>query len=189
VSIDVTENVIFTNLDTQEAHWPTLATNQIGAAPSANSSQCTVPAPQTGNEVTYGCKIPGHENEQGVISVFAVLSGPLDTSGDPKPQPIILTQATQNVPITKQQLVAGGKSPYTISNQVFQITAGPPPTVIQSGNDSIGPGLQLSATDDNTGVWVTGTPTVVGTYLFTFVVDDGMGKNLQQVQYSMVVGS
>ena len=34
---------------------------------------------------------------------------------------------------------------------------------------------------------MTGTPTEVGTYNFTFVVNDGMGANLQQVQYSMNV--
>jgi hypothetical protein len=199
VSIDVTENVFFQNLDRQAAHWPwfrktddspekPFATNQVGAAPSLNSSQCTVPTPQpppppSGYQVTYGCKIAGHENEQGVISVF----GQLQSIGDPG-APISLHPATQNVPIPRQQLVSGGKSPYRVSEKIFQITAGTPPTVIQSDKDSIGPGLQLSPTDDNTGVWVTGTPTVVGTYHFTFVVDDGMGKNLQQVQYFMVVG-
>jgi hypothetical protein len=46
----------------------------------------------------------------------------------------------------------------------------------------------LIATDDNKGGLGNRHPTVVGTYRFTFVVDDGMGKNLQQVQYLMVVG-
>ena len=189
VSIDVTENVFFTNLDPQQAHWPTLATNQVGPAPSANSSQCPVPPPQVTNPnpppatinqkpsytVTYKCQIPGHQNEQGVINVFAVLAAGTTT----------LAAATKGTPITKQQVVVGGQSPYTVSNAQFQIKDSNN-NVIQSGA-GIGPGLQLNATPDNTGVWVTGTPTVSGTYNFTFMVTDHMGGNLQQVQYSMKV--
>ncbi|HEY6229669.1 MAG TPA: hypothetical protein VIW64_00270 [Pyrinomonadaceae bacterium] len=189
VSIDVTENVFFTNLDPQQAHWPTLATNQVGPAPSANSSQCPVPPPQVTNPspppptinqtppytVTYKCQIPGHQNEQGVINVFAVLAAGTTT----------LAAAIKGTPITRQQLVVGGMSPYTISNAQFQIKDSNN-NVIQSG-PGIGPGLQLTGTTDNTGVWVTGTPTVSGTYNFSFVVNDNMGGNLQQVQYTMKV--
>ena len=90
VSIDVTENVFFTNLDPQAAHWPyvdkakfpDLCDNQIGPAPSPNSSQCTVPVPQDSTisppvprtppyEVTYHCNIEGHDQEKGIIEVFA----------------------------------------------------------------------------------------------------------------------
>ena len=39
VSIDPTENVFFTNMDPQSAHWPTLILNQLGKWPSPNSSQ------------------------------------------------------------------------------------------------------------------------------------------------------
>ncbi len=185
VSIDVTENVFFTNLDSQAAHWPTLATNQVGAAPSANSSQCTIPLPPAQKKplpylappyplkVAYQCKL--HQNESGVINVFNVLAA-ANTA---------LKQATRGVPIARQQVVLGGKSPYAVSSQIFQVTA-TNGGVIQSGS-GIGPGLQLIPSTDNTGISVIGTPTVVGTYNFTFVVDDGMGGNLQQVQYSMVV--
>ena len=178
VSIDVTENVFFTNLDPQQAHWPYVefCTNQIGPAPSPNSSQCTIPQPTSPPyQVNYQCRIPGHENEQGLINVFAVLAA----------GPTTLTPATKGTPITRQQVVVGGMSPYAISNQLFQIKDSNN-NVIQSGS-GIGPGLQLNATTDNTGIWVTGTPTVSGTYIFTFNVDDGMGGNLQQVQYSMKV--
>ncbi|MGB8769963.1 MAG: hypothetical protein WCC92_10130 [Candidatus Korobacteraceae bacterium] len=72
-------------------------------------------------------------------------------------------------------------SPYQISGEVFQLNSG---AVVQG---SIGPGLQLVTSSDSTGITVTGTPTEVGTYNFTFVVNDGMGANLQQVQYSMNV--
>lgn len=190
VSIDVTENVFFTNLDPQQAHWPTLATNQVGAAPSPNSSQCTVPPPQVTNpkpppptinqsppyQVSYKCQIEGHENEQGLINVFAVLAKGTTA----------LAPATKDTPIIRQQVVVGGMSPYLISSPLFQIKDSNNNT-IQSGS-GIGPGLQLNATLDNTGIWVTGTPTVSGTYRFTFMVDDAMGGNLQQVQYSMKVG-
>ena len=180
VSIDVTENVFFTNLDPQEAHWPTLATNQLGAAPSPNSSQCTVPTPADlnppNNVVSYGCQIKGHGNEKGVINVFAQLAAADDTT---------LADATKGQPITEQQVVVGGMSPYAITGQLFQVTdAGG--NVIKSGS-GIGPNLQLNATTDSNGIWVTGTPTLSGTYNSTFTVNDAMGKNLQQVQYSMKV--
>lgn len=174
VSIDNTENVFYTNLDPTQAHWPELSDNQVGPAPSPNSSQCPVPVPQGKTppyQVTYKCKL--HANEQGTISVFAQLA-----AGTTQ-----LAQATQNSPITRQRVVQGGKPPYAIRGQQFQVTDSQ--GNVTPGSGSIGPGLQL--TQDQTGIWVTGTPTVKGTYNFTFQVDDAMGKNLQQVQYSMKV--
>lgn len=176
VSIDVTDNVFFTNLDPQQAHWPTLSTNQLGKAPSPNSSQCTVPQGTAPYQVTYGCQITGHQNEQGIINVYGLLAAADDTT---------LPQATHGVPITAQPVVVGGQSPYAISGQLFQITDSNN-NVIQSGS-GIGPGLQLKASTNSTGISVSGTPTVVGTYNFTFTVNDAMGANLQQVQYLMKV--
>jgi len=178
VSIDPSENVFFTNLDNQP-HWPTLCNNQLGAAPSPNSSQCPVPAPggkspPKSYKVDYGCKL--HSKEHGVINVFAQLAA-INTT---------LAQATKGTAINSQKVVTGGMSPYAISGQQFEITDANN-NVIQSGSGKIGPGLQLSATADNTGISVSGTPTVLGTYNFTFEVNDGMGRNLQQVQYSMKV--
>jgi hypothetical protein len=168
VSVNTTETVFFLNLDPQEEHWPTIAANKLGPAPSAPSSQCF---PQA----SYGCQIPGHGNEQGIINIFPPLA-----QGTTNLQP-----ATQGQPIAQQQVVKGGMSPYQISGEVFQVvdTGG---TVIQSGS-GIGPGLQLIPMPNNTGVFVQGAPTLSGTYQFTFEVDDAMGSNLQQVQYSMVV--
>ncbi|HYP00085.1 MAG TPA: putative Ig domain-containing protein [Pyrinomonadaceae bacterium] len=178
VSIDVTENVFFTNQDPDEAHWPTLATNQLGTYPSPNSSQCTVPTPDNltppNNQVTYGCQL--HDNEQGIINVFAQLAAATTD----------LAQATKGKPITRQQVVEGGMSPYAISGQIYQVTDSNG-NVIKSGTGSIGPGLSLSASTNSDGIWVSGTPTMSGTYNFTFTVNDAMGRNLQQVQYSMVV--
>lgn len=177
VSIDVTENVFFTNLDPQAAHWPViyLCANQLGPAPSPNSSECVVPGvaspPST---VTYGCRF--HEGEKGIINVFAKLAADITT----------LAPATVNKQIKEQSVVTGGQSPYTISSQLFQITNSSG-QVIKSGSGSIGPGLQLNPKTDNTGITVSGTPTQVGTYQFTFTVDDGMGRNLQQIQYTMKV--
>jgi hypothetical protein len=198
VSVDTTDNVFFTNLDPQQAHWPywdpnatspDFCDNQIGAAPSPNSSQCTVRVPQVPNpkpppptvnqsppySLTYKCKL--HQNEQGTINVFAQLAAGTTTL----PQAKVNTPLPAPVPV----VVVGGKSPYTITGQAFQITdsAG---NVINSGS-GIGPGLQLNASTSNQGISVSGTPTVAGTYQFTFTVNDAMGKNLQQVQYSMKV--
>lgn len=172
VSIDATENVFFTNMDPQAAHWPDLASNQLGPAPSPNSSQCTVPPPPP-NQVTYKCKL--HANEQGTINVFGVLSA-VNTS---------LKPATAGTEIAEQQVVSGGMAEYSITGQLFQITDASY-KVIQSGS-GIGPGLTLHAKTSDKGITVTGTPTVVGTYTFTFTVNDAMGRNLQQAQYSMHV--
>jgi hypothetical protein len=179
VSVDNTENVFFINLDTLEPHWPTIASNQLGPAPSATSSQCQ-PDPNLNPadcpvQVTYQCKIAGHTNEQGIINIVAQLAAATQNLAD----------AVSGQPIAKQQVVLGGVSPYQISGQLFEIT-GPGGAVIQSGS-GIGPGLQLTPTTDNTGVWVTGTPTLTGTYTFTFEVNDAMGANLQQIQYTMAV--
>jgi len=96
-----------------------------------------------------------------------------------------LQPATVGKPINPVQVVVGGMSPYQISGQLFQITDSGG-NIIQQGS-GIGPGLQLVASTNNSGVTVTGTPTQVGTYKFTFTVNDAMGRNLQQVQYSMNV--
>lgn len=182
VSIDNTETVFFTNSDSQEAHWPTITTNQLGPAPSPNSSQCTVPPgtetpPDPPFVYKYGCQIVGHENESGIINVFVQLGAPADTS---------LPQATVNTPIAPAQVVVGGMSPYQISGQLFQVVDSSG-SIIQQGSDSIGPGLYLTPTSDNDGITASGTPTQVGTYNFTFTVNDGAERNLQQVQYSMNV--
>lgn len=181
VDIDNTETVFFTNEDS-EAHWPTLTTNQLGPAPSPNSSQCTVPPgtetiPTPPFAYTYGCKIPGHEQESGVVNVFVALGAPANTS---------LPQATVNQPIQAVQVVVGGISPYQISGELFQIVDSNG-NIIQQGAGSIGPGLSLTPLPNNAGINAGGTPTAVGTYNFTFTVNDGAGRNLQQVQYSMNV--
>ena len=96
-----------------------------------------------------------------------------------------LQTASAGAPIVEQQVVTGGMSPYTVTTQLFQVTDGNK-QIIQSGS-GIGPGLQVNPKTSDLGITVTGTPTVVGTYTFTFVVNDAMGGNLQQVQYSMTV--
>jgi hypothetical protein len=168
VSIDNTENVFFINLDPQAPHWPEIASNKLGPWPSLPSSQCHPKSP-------YGCKIAGHENEQGIINIFEPLA---ETNTK-------LKDATKGQPITQQQVVKGGMSPYQITGELFEVKDSNN-TVIQSGL-GIGPGLQLIPKMDHTGIYVSGTPTLSGTYIFTFMVDDAMGWNLQQAQYSMKV--
>ena len=188
-NIDVTETVFFSNLDTdpdpaKATHWPWLTAtdrpftdNQLGPYPSLNSSQCPVPLPPPGQTaVIYGCKF--HPLEQGVIHVFPPLAAAKQTT---------LKAATRGTAIPTQPVVTGGKSPYTITGMQFQVTDGQG-KVITSGRDSIGPGLVWTADQKhNQGVTVSGTPTLSGTYTFTFAVTDGMNANLQQVQYSMTV--
>jgi len=168
VSVDTTETVFFLNLDPLAEHWPTIAANKLGPAPSAPSSQC-IP------QANYGCQIPGHGNEKGIINIFPPLTAANTT----------LSPATRGQAITQQPVVKGGMSPYQTSGEDFQVV-GPGGNIIQSGN-GIGPGLQLLLTPNNSGVIVFGTPTLSGTYKFTFVVTDAKGGSLQQVQYSMVV--
>ncbi len=174
VSVDNTETVFFTNDDSQAAHWPTITSNQLGPAPSPNSSQCSVPT--DAGPYQYGCKIAGHENESGTINVFLQLAAGTTT----------LPQVTVNSSITPVQVVVGGLPPYQISGQIFQVVDSRG-NIIQQGSNSIGPGMSLTPGDS--GIWANGTPTVVGTYNFTFTVNDSAGRNLQQVQYSMSVVS
>src|ERR1044071_3287963 len=85
VSTVENENVFFTNLDSQAAHWPDLSANQLGAAPSPTSSQRIVPPPGNltppNNQVSYKCKIQGHD-EKGIINVFAALAADTVTLAD-----------------------------------------------------------------------------------------------------------
>ena len=179
VSIDVTENVFFTNQDTQAAHWPYLAfcDNQIGPAPSPNSSQCTVVQQPPIFQFLYGCKL--HDNERGIINVYPQLAAVNQTL---TPAPVPVNEALKN-PV---QVVSGGKSPYAITGQLFQVIDSDG-KVIDSGS-GIGPGLQLNPDQQKSGgITVSGTPKLVGTYQFTFTVNDGLGGNLQQAQYSLKV--
>jgi hypothetical protein len=175
VAIDNTETVFFTNLDPKEAHWPTLTTNQLGAAPSPNSSQCPVPVPQGQSlpyDFGYGCKI--HQGEKGVITIFAPLAAPSNTS----------LKANVGQP-TNQQVVKGGKPPYSITDLFVNNNSVPGSSTKPGQTLPIAPGVQLS--QDSKGIWVGGTPTKAGTFNFTFTVNDDMGRNLQQVPYSLTV--
>ena len=171
VSIDPSETVFFTNQDTEEAHFPSIAANQVGPAPSPNSSQCPLPFGTPPGPFTYTCNL--HGGETGTINVLAQLAA-VNTS----------LKATRGQEISPPvQVVTGGRSTYKISGQAYQIGNGNP---VQG---SIGPGLQLNPSTDSSGITVSGKPMVVGTYNFTFTVNDADGRNLQQVQYTMVVSS
>jgi hypothetical protein len=186
VSINNTDLVFFTNLDTdpdpaKSIHWPEICDEEIDPSSSPpNSSKCLVPAPvdlnPPNNQFVYKCRKVGHAQEQGTINVFAALA----------PNNVKLAPATKGQSIKEQQVVKGGKSPYDISGEQFQVTDNNN-NVIASGS-GIGPELKLNPDQTNSrGITVTGKPMLSGTYKFTFTVDDGMGGNLQQVQYSMVV--
>lgn len=182
VNIDATENVFFTNLDTTESHWPAFDPNgppdfcdeALLPAPSDNSSQCPVPEPAQGtNNVTYRCRISGHTNEHGTIGVFPVLA----------PDKTSLTATTSQA--TSQRVVLGGMPPYKITGLIVNNANVPGSSTGPGQQLPIGAGLQLD--QDANGISVVGTPTQAATFNFTFTVDDSMGRNLQQIQYSLTI--
>lgn len=181
VSVIAADLVVWVNQDKEAAHWPSLSPNKIGAAPSANSSNVPAPGPKVAGtqppySVTYKCLLQGHENETGTINVFNTFSSASTAN---------LPNAALNQPLPAPVPVAtGGQSPYTINSQLFQVVAGG--NIVQQGQ-GVGPGLTLNATADNTGLTVSGTPTVAGTYAFTFDATDAMGLNVQQTQFTMTV--
>jgi hypothetical protein len=174
VSIDTTENVCFANLDSV-AHWPDIASNQVGAFKSANSSDCVVTPDAGKTQVTYGCKL--HTGEKGVINVVQPLAAGKDAKGGK------LAAATKGTSIGEKQVVQGGTPPYKVNRQVFQVTDGtgkvtPGMAGLKLNNPPLTPGAP--------GITVSGTPTMSGTYTFALDVDDSQGRNLQQM-YTMVV--
>ncbi|HSE19992.1 MAG TPA: hypothetical protein VLB46_23225 [Pyrinomonadaceae bacterium] len=184
VNIDITQNVFFTNLDPDAPHWPALDPNgkdpdfcddELLSAPSDNSSQCNVPEPAQGTTaVNYGCRIKGHGNERGVINVFPLLAAAAKTA---------LTATKGQA--TKQPVVVGGMPPYTITNLIVNGADVPGSSTGPNQTLPIGPGVALVQSASE--ISIAGTPTEANTYSFTFVVDDSMGLNLQQVQYSLKV--
>ncbi len=183
VSIPKSELVFWSNQDPKEPHWPSLTSNQLGPAPSPNSSKTPVSQPSPPNplepnalfSVVYTCKIDKHEKEKGTINVF----------DDFQAGATALPAATKGTAIAPQAVAKGGKSPYTLTEVIFQVTNAQG-QVIQSGSGP-GPGLSLVASSDNSGITVTGTPSVAGAYTFTFNATDGMGLNVQQNQCTMAV--
>ena len=183
VAIDTTENVFFTNLDPDEPHWPAFnpkgefpdfINDEIGPAPSPNSSQSPVPKPPAGTtEVFYGCRVKGHDKERGVINVFPPLAAG-STS----------LKAT-NGAATKQSVVSGGKAPYRITRLIVNNADVPGSSTKPGETLPIGAGVELA--QDEKGISVVGTPTAVATFNFTFTVDDSMDRNLQQIQYTLTI--
>lgn len=189
VSIDNTENVFFINLDPKQPHKPSIlkliGNEQLGPSPSPNSSQVPVPLPQVTNphpppptipklpcQVDYTCQIAGHENEKGTILVFAPLAA--------APQTTLTAIIGQffNAP-----LVVGGEPPYVITGLIVNNKSVPGTSTKPDQMLPIGSEFKLN--QNNQGIFVFGTPTLVTTYYFTFTVNDSMGRNLQQVQYQL----
>jgi hypothetical protein len=184
VNIDISQNVFFTNLDPDAPHWPAIdptaadpdfCDDELLSAPSDNSSQCNVPEPAQGTtKVTYGCRIKGHSDERGVINVFPLLAAVSNTA-----LKAIKGQAT------KQPVVVGGMPAYKITGLIVNGADVPGSSTAPNEKLPIGPGIEL--VQDAKGISVSGTPTEVNTYDFTFTVDDSMGLNLQQTQFSLTV--
>jgi hypothetical protein len=66
VTVLDTDNVFFVNLDTLSGHHPTLLplNEPLGKAPPSPPSIQVVP------EASYRCRIPGHEQERGTITII-----------------------------------------------------------------------------------------------------------------------
>ena len=66
VTVLDTDNVFFVNFDTQAGHHPTLLPpdEPLGPAPQSPPSIQVVP------QATYRCRIPGHEQEHGSITIL-----------------------------------------------------------------------------------------------------------------------
>ncbi len=137
-------------------------------------------------QVTYTCLIPGH-NETGVINVFNEFQAGVLVNGKFTPGNGALQPATKNQPIQPQIVAQGGMSKYTISDEMFQITDAGGNIGNTVNGSGPGPGLKIEGSDDNSGIFVSGTPTMAGTYTFTFSATDGMKLNIQQNQYTMQV--
>lgn len=168
VTVPDDENVFFVNLDTLAPHQPSILPHVLPKAPPSPPSIAVVP------HSPYFCLI--HAGEQGIINIVPAL-----TSANTN-----LAPATMGQPIDEQQLVTGGKSPYQVMAEAFEVFDAATGAVIHSGS-GIGPGLQLIVKPDDAGICVSGTPTVSGIYKFTFSINDAMGGNLEQIECEMVV--
>lgn len=185
VSVITADLVVWKNNDPLDAHWPSLSPNTLGPAPSPNSSFVplvnpggTPPAnpPNLAFQVVYTDNEPKFGGLQGIINVF----NPFQASATALPAQKVNTPIATPIPVAQ-----GGMSPYNVTGELFQVTNAQG-TIVSSGSGP-GPGLALKGTTNNAGVVLTGAPTLVGTYTFTFNATDGMGLNVQQNQFTMVV--
>lgn len=215
VNVVTTDLVVWQNDDPQTAHWPSLSLNQLGAAPSPNSNdtplaaggpappappviQPPAPPPNVAFVVYTTCALhptpakpttPIAPIELGIINVFNPFAAGIPGSKTP----FTLPAATTGLAITAQTVAAGGMSPYKINSLEYQITGQQPAFATPVPNPPGPPGaftflgLTLTPTANNAGLSLNGIPSKPGTYNFTFDVTDGMGLNIQQSQFSMVV--
>jgi hypothetical protein len=178
VSVDNTETVFFTNMDPDQPHKPSIlhlvGDEVLGPYPPiVNSSQCPVPPPAAGTtEVPYGCDL--HADETGVINVYPQLAA------------VNLALTATKGQAINSPVVVGGMPPYTITDLIVNNVNVPGSSTGPHERLTIGIGLQLVQNEDGF-ISVFGTPREVETYNFTFTVNDSMGRNLQQVQYSLTV--
>ena len=155
--VTVTQSqVVFWRNNDKEPHWPIQGPRfQVG--PGGSSDDSTVyPAPLP-TTIYYGCAIQGHENERGSIIVYADFL-PSQVKNN------VLPAGTKGAAYTVQNLATGGMSPYT-----FSTTSG-----------SLPPGMSITATTNNTGLTIGGTPTQSGTFSFTLNATDNLQNNVQQ---------
>jgi hypothetical protein len=171
----LSDTVFWINHDPKAPHWPAASPtqqftrSQIGPAPSPNSDSFSVfikgntpPYP-----IQYGCIVPGHTQEVGLINVY------LDFGPAGITPATIPANALYSLAVT-----AGGVGPYT-----FAVAPGVP----LGGGQVYGvpPGLSLTAVV--TGVILSGTPIQKGSFLFTLQASDSLQNSFEQQNYTIVV--
>jgi hypothetical protein len=178
VYVSLSDTAFWINNDPKAPHWPAASSaqpftrSQIGPAPSPNSDSFSVFV--KGNtppyQIKYGCIVPQHTHESGIIHVYTDFgpAGPVATA------PVtIASGAAITLAVT-----AGGIGPYTY-------TLAPPVPLGGGQLYGVPPGLSLSAV--STGVVLTGKPSQKGSFLFTLQASDSQQNSFEQQSYAIVV--
>ena len=155
ISVEVSDDVFWQNNDTQP-HWPVPWCSGLRMDPSKPSNVFQAypsGSPTLPQTVVYGCAMPGHGAEQGVIYVYNDFS--IASSQ-------IAGEAGQAATVA---VARGGKSPYAIS------ATGLPNWVSLA---------ETAPVDSSAGISATLTNPPAGDFAFTLNTTDALGKNIQQ---------
>lgn len=177
-TVDVAQGdtVYWVNDDTQE-HWPVpnctglcvapgqssngaqLATGNAPRSPFTNPALTTTGPSPLPMGLTYGCAIPGHENESGTFNIYDNLALVEVETGVAPP-----TVTTIGIPVI---VATGGKSPYTIT----QDPAHPELTLAEQPPAGSSAGVAVSLNQ---------ATKVSGTVALQVKVTDALNKTLDQ---------
>jgi hypothetical protein len=154
-AVDLTQpdSVIWDNNDSQE-HWPVPNCSGLRVEPGKSSNAMQpAPNPNVPLQVIYGCAIPGHEAEQGSMTIYAPMAV--------KTNPGAVSFAKQ----AAASVATGGKSPYTcVNDPAFDYL-----TLIETTPAGTSAGVSIIATK---------APPAPGTITYQLNITDGMGRKL-----------